>query len=55
MFGVDTGLWELMAKNGDQPQKVGELAASLDIDAALLSRFFRYTRQENWLTSFHTV
>ena len=39
MVGVDTGLWELMAQNGDRPQKVGELAGSLDIDPALLSRF----------------
>ncbi|KAK1973862.1 hypothetical protein LZ30DRAFT_814830 [Colletotrichum cereale] len=35
-FGVDSGLWELMAKHGDQPQKVNELAADLGVDPVLL-------------------
>ncbi|KAJ5954142.1 hypothetical protein N7501_008421 [Penicillium viridicatum] len=30
-FGVDSGLWVLMAQNGDQPQKVTDLAASLGV------------------------
>jgi hypothetical protein len=38
-FGVDSGLWELMAQNGDKPQKVGELAEKLGIDHVLLSTF----------------
>jgi len=38
-FGVDSGLWELMAQNGDKPQKVGELAEKLGIDHVLLSMF----------------
>lgn len=36
-FGVDSGLWVLMAQNGDQPQKVSDLAASLGVDPQLLS------------------
>lgn len=36
-FGVDSGLWTLMAQNGEKPQKVGELAAKLGIDHVLLS------------------
>jgi hypothetical protein len=38
-FGVDSGLWELMARNGDKAQKVGELAEELGIDHVLLSMF----------------
>ncbi|KZL71134.1 catechol o-methyltransferase [Colletotrichum incanum] len=41
-FGVDAGLWELMARNGDRPQKVSELAASLDVDPVLLGRLMRH-------------
>ncbi|KAK8087155.1 O-methyltransferase- family 2 [Apiospora phragmitis] len=40
--GVDTGLWALMAKNGDKPQKVSELASSLKMDTLLLSRLMRH-------------
>lgn len=36
-FGVDCGLWTLMAKNGDKPQKVTDLAESLGVDSYLLS------------------
>ncbi|KAJ0310946.1 hypothetical protein COL516b_001646 [Colletotrichum fioriniae] len=41
-FGVDTGLWRLMAKNGDRPQTVKELAEALGVDPALLSRLMRH-------------
>ncbi|OHW92252.1 catechol o-methyltransferase [Colletotrichum incanum] len=41
-LGVDAGLWKLMAKNGDRPQKVSELAASLRVDPVLLSRLMRH-------------
>ncbi|TQN69426.1 O-methyltransferase [Colletotrichum shisoi] len=41
-FGVDSGLWRLMAKNGDRPQKIGELAESLGVDSVLLSRLMRH-------------
>ncbi|KAF5505543.1 O-methyltransferase [Colletotrichum siamense] len=41
-FGVDSGLWKLMAKNGDRPQKVTELAEALGVDPALLSRLMRH-------------
>jgi hypothetical protein len=40
-FGVDSGLWTLMAQNGDEPQKVGELAEKLGIDHVLLSMCHR--------------
>ncbi|EPS28674.1 hypothetical protein PDE_03620 [Penicillium oxalicum 114-2] len=41
-FGVDSGLWHLMAQNGDKPQKVGDLAEKLGIDHVLLSRLMRH-------------
>ncbi|KAI9367783.1 O-methyltransferase [Aspergillus egyptiacus] len=41
-FGVDSGLWALMAQSGNQPQKVSELASSLGIEPKLLSRLMRH-------------
>jgi hypothetical protein len=41
-FGVDSGLWKLMAKNGDRPQKVGELAEGIGADPVLLARLMRH-------------
>ncbi|KAG0158638.1 O-methyltransferase, family 2 [Penicillium digitatum] len=41
-FGVDAGLWILMAQNGDKPQKVTDLAMSLGVDPKLLSRLMRH-------------
>ncbi|KUI71849.1 hypothetical protein VM1G_07831 [Cytospora mali] len=40
--GVDKGLWKLMAKNGDRPQKVSSLAWALGWDPELLKRMMRY-------------
>jgi hypothetical protein len=40
-FGVDSGLWKLMAKNGDKPQKVDDLASTLGVDRVLLGEYFR--------------
>lgn len=37
-LGIDTGLWNLMAKNGDKPQKVADLSRELGIDPDLLSK-----------------
>ncbi|KAI1852959.1 hypothetical protein JX265_012848 [Neoarthrinium moseri] len=34
--GVDTGLWTIMAKHVDEPQKVNDLADSLDMEPLLL-------------------
>ncbi|OKP14019.1 Demethylsterigmatocystin 6-O-methyltransferase [Penicillium subrubescens] len=48
-FGVDSGLWKLMAQNGDKPQKVGELAAELGIDHVLLSRLMRHLSAMGYL------
>ncbi|GLA74427.1 hypothetical protein AtubIFM55763_005670 [Aspergillus tubingensis] len=36
-FGVDSGLWVLMAQNGDKPQRVSDLASSIGIEPKLLS------------------
>ncbi|CAI4214094.1 unnamed protein product [Parascedosporium putredinis] len=41
-FGVDSGLWKLMAKNGDRPQTVAELAEPLGVEPLLLSRLMRH-------------
>ncbi|KAJ6051895.1 hypothetical protein N7499_011274 [Penicillium canescens] len=48
-FGVDSGLWELMAQNGDKPQKVGELAEELGINHVLLSRLMRHLSAMGYL------
>ncbi|UPL02377.1 hypothetical protein LCI18_013311 [Fusarium solani-melongenae] len=41
-FGVDTGLWKLMASNGDRAQKTSELAEALGVDPFLLARLMRH-------------
>ncbi|PYH68482.1 O-methyltransferase [Aspergillus vadensis CBS 113365] len=41
-FGVDSGLWILMAQNGDKPQRVADLASRLQIEPNLLSRLMRH-------------
>ncbi|GIJ83164.1 hypothetical protein Asppvi_001683 [Aspergillus pseudoviridinutans] len=48
-FGVDSGLWILMAQNGDKPQKVDDLAANLGIDNVLLSRLMRHLSAMGYL------
>ncbi|OQE00169.1 hypothetical protein PENVUL_c057G08137 [Penicillium vulpinum] len=42
IFGVDSGLWVLMARNGDKSQKVTDLAVSLGVDPRLLGRLMRH-------------
>ncbi|KAK8099563.1 o-methyltransferase [Apiospora kogelbergensis] len=42
LCGNECGLWKLMAKNGDKPQKVKELACALGVDPVLLSRLLRH-------------
>ncbi|KAK7402778.1 hypothetical protein QQX98_011458, partial [Neonectria punicea] len=42
IFGVDTGLWKLMASNGDRPQTIPELADGLRVDPVLLGRLMRH-------------
>ncbi|PHH81830.1 hypothetical protein CDD82_7764 [Ophiocordyceps australis] len=41
-FGVDCGLWRLMARDGDKTYRVADLAAELGVDAALLCRLMRH-------------
>ncbi len=41
-FGVETGLWHAMAKNGDGPQKVSDLAKQLGLQEELLQRMMRH-------------
>lgn len=43
IMGIDTGLWTLMTKNGDGPQKVEDLAEPLGIDPALLRKQFVFS------------
>jgi hypothetical protein len=40
-LGVETGLWKLMAKNGDKPQKVVDLAESVKVDPILLGMSYK--------------
>ncbi|KAI8648885.1 Methyltransf-2 domain-containing protein [Fusarium sp. Ph1] len=49
IFGVETGLWKLMAKNGDEPQVVHRLAADLDLDPLLLNRLMRHLASTGYL------
>lgn len=49
-FGVDAGLWKLMAKNGDRPQKVSELAEALGVDPLLLGRLMRHLGAMGYVT-----
>lgn len=37
-YGVDSHLWKLMAKNGDEEQKVSELAKELKLNENVLSK-----------------
>ncbi|KAI6282399.1 hypothetical protein MCOR27_003799 [Pyricularia oryzae] len=48
-FGVDAGLWELMARNGDGPQAVADLAAVLGVDPPLLARVMRHVAAMGYL------
>ncbi|KAI1337191.1 S-adenosyl-L-methionine-dependent methyltransferase [Xylariaceae sp. FL0016] len=41
-LGVDTGLWALMVKNGEQPQRVSDLANSLGVETLLLGPLMRH-------------
>ncbi|KAF5227963.1 hypothetical protein FANTH_14628 [Fusarium anthophilum] len=41
-FGVDSGLWKAMVKNGDRPQTVQKLATEIGADPALLARLLRH-------------
>ncbi|KAF6806657.1 sterigmatocystin 8-o-methyltransferase [Colletotrichum musicola] len=48
-FGVETGLWKQMARNGDKAQQVEALAGELDIDPKLLSRLMRHLGSMGYL------
>ncbi|KAH7305868.1 S-adenosyl-L-methionine-dependent methyltransferase [Stachybotrys elegans] len=48
-FGIETGLWKLMAKNGDKPQRVEDLASKLTVDAVLLARLMRHLAAMGYL------
>ncbi|OBT65222.1 hypothetical protein VE03_04786 [Pseudogymnoascus sp. 23342-1-I1] len=41
-YGIATGLWTLMAKNGAQDQRATNLARSLNVDEILLQRIMRH-------------
>lgn len=41
IFGVDTGLWKLMAANGDRSQTISELATKLGVEPLLLGQSCR--------------
>ncbi|KAJ3472844.1 hypothetical protein NLG97_g10682 [Lecanicillium saksenae] len=49
-FGVDSGLWALMAKNGKEPQRVTDLATCLGIDPMLLGRLMRHLGAMGYIT-----
>jgi Mn-dependent DtxR family transcriptional regulator len=42
-FGTEAGLWTAMARNGDVPQKVSDLAEQLGVEEELLHRMMRHT------------
>ncbi|KFH42551.1 Demethylsterigmatocystin 6-O-methyltransferase-like protein [Hapsidospora chrysogenum ATCC 11550] len=49
-WGVDCGLWKLMARNGDRPQKVADLASELGVDPVLLGRLLRHLGAMGYIT-----
>lgn len=48
-FGVHTGLWSAMAKNGDGPQKVSDLAKQLNMQEELLHRMMRHVAASGYI------
>ncbi|KAK7908962.1 S-adenosyl-L-methionine-dependent methyltransferase [Apiospora marii] len=48
-FGVQTGLWTTMAKNGDGPQKAIDLARQLGIQEELLQRMMRHIAASGYI------
>lgn len=48
-FGVQSGLWNAMAKNGDGPQKVVDLAKQLGIQEELLRRMMRHIAASGYI------
>lgn len=48
-FGVQTGLWKAMVKNGDGPQKVADLAGQLGIQEELLRRMMRHIAASGYI------
>lgn len=48
-FGVYTGLWNAMAKNGAGPQKVPDLAKQLGIQEEILHRMMRHVAASGYL------
>lgn len=48
-FGVQTNLWSTMAKNGDGPQKVVDLAKQLGLEEELLQRMMRHIAASGYL------
>ncbi|KAH9905020.1 S-adenosyl-L-methionine-dependent methyltransferase [Xylariomycetidae sp. FL2044] len=48
-FGVQSGLWITMAKNGDGPQKVADLAKQLDMQPELLQRMMRHIAASGYI------
>lgn len=48
-FGVQTGLWITMVKNGDGPQKVSDLAKQLGMQEELLQRMMRHIAASGYL------
>lgn len=48
-FGIKTGLWSAMARNGDKPQKVAHLAEQLGMQEELLLRMMRHLAAAGYL------
>ncbi|KAI1121653.1 S-adenosyl-L-methionine-dependent methyltransferase [Nemania abortiva] len=48
-FGVQSGLWTTMAKNGDGPQKVVDLAKQLGMQEELLKRMMRHIAASGYI------
>ncbi|CAG9949240.1 unnamed protein product [Clonostachys rosea f. rosea IK726] len=49
-WGVDCGLWKQIARNGDRPQSVQELASQVGVDSLLLARLLRHLAACGFIT-----
>ncbi|KAK9778976.1 putative O-methyltransferase domain-containing protein [Seiridium cardinale] len=47
--GTVSGLWKTMAKNGDRPQRVSDLAVATGVDEVLLGRLMRHLAAMQYL------
>lgn len=48
-FGVQSGLWNAMSRNGDGPQRVADLATQIGVQEELLTRMMRHIAASGYI------